>query len=700
MPKNATYRDMQQLLPVLDQELATKDELVAIKNLTFRQAVFNIDATTDNLDKPGDVDSAAVEVNINVQNKGPRPVTKMQASRRVHCRIASSVLYNDAELKRSMATSDTKKFPVHYTIEEIITSIRPTVDLSDQSTANNTQSYQRSRTQSSFSQCKLDNVIGEESGRPFFYTLPSSIVDEADHDVWNPIPVCDTLTDCQTPNDVNEFVVEYNSTLAVDETEDLSKLCSPLSCEEDVISPDGASDENYRNMYQDAANDDKSIEAAEEIDELKPTKSLFEGIWEQSYRKNVASSSVGNNSIAENSQKTIDYNEEELNATYDGPPDYSSIFVASDLDLYFDSYVFPRGSSEDDSQEEPLNKDEALPTPRIQLFQFDRNAVIATSKNQHDERYIGVWREDVLACGSFARSRLQPIKMHKRGFHGEVLSNAGKDILVSESRKIVVCLSNMAFYLIADDDVTPQQKTSTCTKRPFPSRIPSGATFGDAYWPHALIRHSLESLAGITIGFQFQRLIIRFSVSNSSGLSFEYTYVLLTSNKLQTISLLQKLQSHANDAQMNAGKQNAVLIENDDKAFLDALGAKTDEVVLHYQILHQLWKRGDRAAARRAFVLTDSAIYLLDETYDGDGSNPDENIKRLGDISLVVIDSASLNRVTEVRAANKDPRMITLVILPLNKLKRSHRWRLICNDGDGAEHLIDDVRKAIRTNMS
>jgi hypothetical protein len=151
---------------------------------------------------------------------------------------------------------------------------------------------------------------------------------------------------------------------------------------------------------------------------------------------------------------------------------------------------------------------------------------------------------------------------------------------------------------------------------------------------------------------------------------------------------------------MNAGKQNAVLIENDDKAFLDALGAKTDEVVLHYQILHQLWKRGDRAAARRAFVLTDSAIYLLDETYDGDGSNPDENIKRLGDISLVVIDSASLNRVTEVRAANKDPRMITLVILPLNKLKRSHRWRLICNDGDGAEHLIDDVRKAIRTNMS
>jgi hypothetical protein len=28
-------------------------------------------------------------------------------------------------------------------------------------------------------------------------------------------------------------------------------------------------------------------------------------------------------------------------------------------------------------------------------------------------------------------------------------------------------------------------------------------------------------------------------------------------------------------------------------------------------------------------------------------------------------------------------------------LKRSHRWRLICNNGEGAERLIDAVRKAI-----
>lgn len=141
----------------------------------------------------------------------------------------------------------------------------------------------------------------------------------------------------------------------------------------------------------------------------------------------------------------------------------------------------------------------------------------------------------------------------------------------------------------------------------------------------------------------------------------------------------------------------SALIDNDDKTFLDAL---SNEVVIHYQIVRQIWKRGDREASRRAFVLTDSKAYLLDETFTGDGSKADDEIdkrKKLGDVSLVIIDSARLSRVTEVRAANADPRNITLVILPQNKLKRSHRWRLVCNDGEGAERLIDDVRKAMGT---
>jgi len=220
-------------------------------------------------------------------------------------------------------------------------------------------------------------------------------------------------------------------------------------------------------------------------------------------------------------------------------------------------------------------------------------------------------------------------------------------------------------------------------------------TFSDAYWPHALIHHPLDCLRGITIGFQFQRLILRFSVSKTANSSsLEYTYVIVTANKLQTVSLLQKI------VHLNHGA--GAMIDNDRQTFLDALGVpKSNEVVLHYQILRQFWKQGDRETPMRSFVLTDSNIYLIDETYIGDGTHSptDETSykrkQRLGDVSLTIIDSAMLSRVTEVHAANEDPRKITLVVLSHNKLKRSHRWRLICNDGEGAERLINAIRKAI-----
>ena len=56
---------MQQLLPVLDSALATKDELVAIKNLTFCQEV-SID-TADNI---GIVDTTEMKIDILDQHRG------------------------------------------------------------------------------------------------------------------------------------------------------------------------------------------------------------------------------------------------------------------------------------------------------------------------------------------------------------------------------------------------------------------------------------------------------------------------------------------------------------------------------------------------------------------------------------------------------------------------------------------------------
>jgi len=56
--------------------------------------------------------------------------------------------------------------------------------------------------------------------------------------------------------------------------------------------------------------------------------------------------------------------------------------------------------------------------------------------------------------------------------------------------------------------------------------------------------------------------------------------------------------------------------------------------------------------------------------------------------------TAELNDVLEICAADEDPRFITLVIKAPSRLRRSHHWRLVCRDGENAERLIEDVRKA------
>jgi hypothetical protein len=578
MPKNATFRDMQQLLPVLDGTLASKDELVAIKNLTFRQAV-SIDST----DCPGVCDTTEMRVDTFNQIKA-RHVTKVIEPRIVHCRttgVHCSLKSNSKDRSFDNYSGElNEELPVFhslYTVDDVISLIRPSIDPSNNSASNNVNSYQRSRTQSSFSMGNVEKESSVLSTSDFPFILPSSLLEEADEDVWNPVPLCETLPDYEPI--LNKTLFQEDIKLVSDEI-----VCSPLSRDEDSDSANMANDVtdvHLEEIHEDAVSDACSNQV---IDRIIPSQSMFEGIWEQTYRENVASGAAAINadhSTMETSPRAItDYDSEELNAVYDGPPDYSSIFISSDLDLYYDSYVFPRSSQDDDSQADAFRKD-ATP-PRIQLFKFDRNSVHERTNHCEDlsEHYIGVWKEDVIACGSFARSRLQQTNSQKRGFHGEIVTMAGKDAFVSESRKIIVCLSDSALYLIVDDDITAKPRKTNNVKRPFPSKIPTDATFANAHWPHALVRHPLVCLVGITIGFQFQRLLLRFSVSNTNGITLEYTYIILTSSKLQTISLLQKLQS-VSEAQSHV----AMSIENDDKAFLDALGTKTDEVVLHYQIV-------------------------------------------------------------------------------------------------------------------
>jgi hypothetical protein len=71
----------------------------------------------------------------------------------------------------------------------------------------------------------------------------------------------------------------------------------------------------------------------------------------------------------------------------------------------------------------------------------------------------------------------------------------------------------------------------------------------------------------------------------------------------------------------------------------------------------------------------------------GSGRVTGESMNRL-------VDTADLNQIVHVHAADADPNAITIVIKP-SKLTRSHNWCLLLRDRQGAEKLVEDVRKAI-----
>ena len=699
---------MQGLLPILDHEAATKDELVALKDLTFRQTVIPADSIFSPESKDGSSDikaideSAEMSINMPDQSGGLRRVVKVSPANEAHLRMAGSLSLEATSTERSERFHDNLDSgaaidqAAQFTMTDLIRTICPELVTEHSSIINEND---RSSHNSMARARSFTSHHSGEDGNTFLslfpYDLPPTLLAEANDEMWTQTSQLDQIVQAET------IIWDTPSSDGFVELDDIGGLTWHPA---DTAELEETTESNPSSP--DAQEQTPSSDSEDEIVEQEPTKSMFDDIWEKSYQENLM-----RNDIKESNQNNeranpgmLDFNAAEQNSQYDGPTDYRSLCVSSDLDLYFDSFVFHCESSEENEEEDcPGGR---LMAPRIQLFKFDRDLIVSRA-SQHgsvfpssidsSEKYVGVWKENVLACGSYARSRLAPVKLAKRGFHGDIETVSGKDDMMSESRKFILCLSDAALYFIIDDDHAPQ-KSATDGKRTFPSQMAPNATFDDAYWPHAVVRHPLEYLHGITIGFQFQRLILRFSVgmNASSSATLDYVYVILTSNKLQTVSLLQKLQSHVPDNSMIGS-----LIDNDDKAFLEALGApKSNEVVLHYQILHQIWKRGDRAAARRAFVLTDARAFLLDEIYTGDGTRSDgENNakKKLGDVALSIIDSAKLSRVCEIRAANEDPSKITLVILPQNKLMRSHRWRLVCNDGEGAERLIDDVRKAIKT---
>ena len=363
-------------------------------------------------------------------------------------------------------------------------------------------------------------------------------------------------------------------------------------------------------------------------------------VWEEDENSILSSIKTRSVNAAYSESK---YREAEEESTYDGLDHLKGLPVLTNLELYFRCFVFQVSlGDKQHSFQDMQSDDDKLKlmlelAPRIQLRPVDwraREATVRASSTMEiyamAERFDRVWREEALACGKLAAKRLTPHRKPKRGFHGDVSFSDGKLQKSCECRSIIVCSSDSAIYFISDYDAVTRHQLSKAGKRRFPMPIPENSLFQNAVWPHALARHPILTLDRITIGFGFQRLSLHFTPARESGRrssADEFTYIFITCNKLRTVNLLQHFQSLAKEYASRSSNEDtagALKIDNDDKQVLDALSEAVAPgavgMVLHYQIVQQRWQHGDRGTVRRACIVTDSHLYLLDEDYVGDGS--------------------------------------------------------------------------------
>jgi len=429
----------------------------------------------------------------------------------------------------------------------------------------------------------------------------------------------------------------------------------------------------------------------------------------------------------------------EENCSYDGPDSSRGLKVVENLQLYFETFIFqtsipdiPVDILEEMEEDHDTWQFITMYYPRIQLWPDDRRLLelervrVSSTMNSADwttnrERFLRVWREDIIPCGKPALRRLPPNRRNRLGFHGDKLfENADVDAY-AECRKVLLCLSSKAFYILPEKDDVTMTHQQQAKKRRFPLPLDRGDRFRDAPWPHAVARHCLGELEAICIGFEFQRLTLRFR-NQSFPRSDPFVYVLLTGDKRASVRIFQEIQKLAKDliennaisnlgtsSSANGNNSSTIAIENDSHIVLDSLNSliestdssghqeQTIGTIMHFQIVQQQWKNGDRGTVRRVCVVTDTKILLLDEDYAADGhdlSSVTVKGKHMADARYRLVDQAALPLVAQVQAAGNDPRAITIIIKP-STLSRTHRWRLICRDREGAERLVEDARKAL-----
>jgi hypothetical protein len=456
---------MQSLLPVLDKELATKEELIALKDLTFRTTVITMDSIPTG-NNHGNTDAQTIDDRSDISvhmmpdpNEGRRCIVKCSHTNLAHLRVTGSTVLEEKQAKQRKMRfhgaiendMNRQQVSIQFNMKELLTSIRPEFDISDTYINGDKDGISNFGSYSSHNIQSKDKHTALSSKGNFSFSLPPALLAEADDDTWNLItlPEHPILSDIS----VEDAVIDLIDDVATKTHGNLPPL-GDAQVQESKAEVSLVENDFYRA-------DDGCAETNR--------KSMFDGIWEQSYRDNVPNSAMDDKvSTVSITPESVDYNAVEEHSHFDGNPDLGTLLVSNYLDLYFDSFIFSKDFSED--QQRDLDSAE-FSSPKIQMFKFDRGQ--RPHAMHFRERYIGVCKESVLACGSYARSRLPPKRIPKRTFHGDTAIRAGKDVMISESREYILCLSESALYFIIDDDIIT--KKTSGSKRSFPSRIPPNA---------------------------------------------------------------------------------------------------------------------------------------------------------------------------------------------------------------------------------
>ena len=737
LPRGATYRQLQEILPVLDGKIVTPAELVGLKEMTFAPLKPPPLPVTDQSasDTRNDDVSGPPMTHADFAALGPQNGQRIRSS-----------LPSAASPRKIRRRVQTRKANIRCSIlspQNAPSNHIDPVRIVNMNKKKSAKPIQRHR----LNDISIEGIISALVPRP---NSSDDIVDDKEDegfvDAESSIDGEDGESTLSGSDGTDEDSF-MSATSHADETESdiTTKPIEPTTSPADGVPKTSDSDDMPPMTNESEPDGQKSIDNGPDSSNnniIPFTDLLGETGLNENESKHVEASAVvsvsshsANEKVDRDQEKDcrrpFDFGLAEKKSVYDGKESYSKLSVRSYLQLYFQTFVFPTTLAKGSSFYEEGEKQDAfgerdMNFPRIQLFHSDRELAMRSRETASalsgpgapaksvPEKFIDIWTDEIMACGLAATSRLPPVSESLRGFHGEVIRNRGVDELSSESQDILLCLTNSALYFIPDFADYKKNKD----ERRFPCPLPLNVTFGDALWPHALARHPLEYLQRITIGFQFQRLVLHFVLPKRDGQTqgYEYAYIAFTCNKLQTISLVQKLQAQkkalaeqrADSAGFGVeGKEQIeeLIIDNDDRVVLDSLADAIAPVpmgvVLHYQVLRQKWRSkrpdGTDPVVRRVCVVTDGNIFLLDEHYIGDGSTTTlTQSGKYGDPTLRLVDSAELAQVTEIRPADEDPTHITLVIQK-SRLVRSHRWRLVCKDGESAERLVHDVRQAVTT---